>query len=203
MMHNRNRLLVTAVCALFPAIAGAAYLESDYNPDRLQFPPPTTRPPIVRPQPRQNELQRLLSRVQVDAPTSHRGLTVFPLRLTSTIGSVGALTLDEATARGNLVVQEWGKGIVGRLSVHNRGTRPVFILEGESLVGGYQDRVVAESMIIAPGQRVVIPVYCSQRGRWENDRGVGREFKSNNQLAVPTGYDPEAGGRPCRRCDAD
>jgi len=42
----------------------------------------------------------------------------------------------------------------------------VLFLEGEELIGAKQDRVVNTSVLIAPGDRMRMPVTCVEQGRW-------------------------------------
>ena len=56
---------------------------------------------------------------------------------------------------------------VNRLVVINRGDKPLYLMPGEIIVGGSQDRTIGEEMVIAPtGEPVPIDVYCVEHGRW-------------------------------------
>ena len=48
----------------------------------------------------------------------------------------------------------------------NLGVEPVLIPEGSSLVGAKQNRVVVETILVAPGQTVPVDVGCVEQGRW-------------------------------------
>ncbi len=187
-----------ASAALLLAVAGlwlpihAGYLESDFPGGRppVVTPPPRPRPvippPRPRPRPWRNELQRLIDRIEVGAPTRYRGLTVFPLFARGSSAGLNARTLDEALARGWLTLREWGRGDVRRVQAVNHGLQPVFILEGEVLIGGYQDRIAAESVLLRPGQRAVIPVFCAERGRWDARAArPAAALKAGKSLALP------------------
>lgn len=87
-------------------------------------------------------------------------------------GPAAWLTAGEAVEKGSLVIVEQGGGAVGELLARNRGGRPVLILEGETLVGCKQNRVVAHTVMVAPGRTVVIPVGCMEQGRWSSARGA-------------------------------
>ena len=48
----------------------------------------------------------------------------------------------------------------------NEGARPVFILDGEELVGAKQNRIVNLSVMIPAKAETLIPVSCVEQGRW-------------------------------------
>jgi hypothetical protein len=61
---------------------------------------------------------------------------------------------------------------VNRVVVVNKSDRPLYLMPGETIVGGQQDRVLAEETIIPPdGKPVVVGVYCVEHGRW-SDRSM-------------------------------
>jgi hypothetical protein len=65
------------------------------------------------------------------------------------------------------------------LKITNRGKKKIMLNSGEILAGGKQDRVVAETKIIAPGTTEYINVYCIEKGRWDD-----KEKEFNYQGAV-------------------
>ena len=97
------------------------------------------------------------------------GLTVFPL-LSGETGGNGApdyIPLEEALEAGVARVTEVSEsGTVPELHFTNDGERPVLLVDGAALIGAKQNRVLNLS-ILAPGQKtIVIPVSCSESGRW-------------------------------------
>jgi hypothetical protein len=70
------------------------------------------------------------------------------------------------TSSGALVVSECETPTVARLSVSNPGTTPVLVLEGETLQGGQQDRVVVSSHLVGAEAVLELPVACVEAGRW-------------------------------------
>ncbi len=56
---------------------------------------------------------------------------------------------------------------VNQLLVTNRSDAPLYLMPGEIIVGGNQDRAIAEELIVPPHtERMAIPVYCVEHGRW-------------------------------------
>ena len=57
-------------------------------------------------------------------------------------------------------------GSVPTLKVTNKGDAPAFLMAGEQLSGGKQNRVLNASILVAPHSELPIPVSCVERGRW-------------------------------------
>jgi hypothetical protein len=77
------------------------------------------------------------------------------------------VTLDEALEQQILEVTEISEGgSVPTLKVFNKSVRMVFLMAGEELVGGKQDRVLNSSMMVPGKTEVPIPVTCVEVGRW-------------------------------------
>jgi hypothetical protein len=80
-------------------------------------------------------------------------------------------------------------GEVNRLMVLNRSGRPLYLMPGEVIVGGKQDRTIArEGIICSSDKPVPIDVYCVEHGRWS-----GRGESEMAALASSVGFvSPEA-----------
>jgi hypothetical protein len=87
------------------------------------------------------------------------------------------LTLTEALKTQGFKIQEsdghaightveTAGGAVNQLSAYNRSNNSVYLMTGEVVHGGKQDRVIAEDQIIAAKDIKSIPVYCVEHGRW-------------------------------------
>ena len=129
-------------------------------------------------------LARLVQEVSVGSPVSYAGLTVYPIHWPRDPGhAAGADSLSDSLARGCLELRESPRGDVNWLRVSNRCGRFVFLMAGETVYGGKQDRFVAEDGLLAPwGGEVAVPVFCSERGRWDR-RAVG--FEAGAAVASP------------------
>jgi len=92
--------------------------------------------------------------------------------------------MDEAIARDDLVIREKGGGQVPRIEVRNDGRRPVLLMAGEIILGGKQNRIVREDVLL-PGRSgfIDVSVYCGEQDRW---RGVGKTFESAQVLTAPS-----------------
>jgi hypothetical protein len=107
-----------------------------------------------------------LRNVRIGSPTEAGGLQMFGLYWESP-GPGDYQTLDEATEAGLLEVTEVSdSGSVPTLKVSNKGKDPVFLMAGEHLSGGKQNRVLNASILVAAQSELPIPVSCVERGRW-------------------------------------
>lgn len=125
------------------------------------------------------ELASLSSRLSAAAPQVFRNLTVVPL-IDGAAMPTGFPCLDRALDDGVAVVTEVSEqGNVPRLKFLNKGPQPVFLLDGEELVGAKQNRILNLS-ILAPGNaELEIPVSCVEQGRWS---WRSREFKNSERV---------------------
>jgi hypothetical protein len=111
-------------------------------------------------------IQQALSSVDVGSPLVHRNLAAFPL-FGPSVSDPGYLTLDEALARGVIVISELTQaGSVPELKVVNQGDLAVLLVDGEELVGAKQNRVLNLTVLVPAGTTTVIPVSCVEAGRW-------------------------------------
>ncbi len=113
--------------------------------------------------------------IRVGEPTKCGALAVYPLypeRSLFPCGILDYLLSHEAQEAGTSTVREVSKeGKVGELLVENNGRLPVLFLEGEELVGAKQNRVMRTSIVVAAGTQVIVPVCCTERGRWGRSSG--------------------------------
>lgn len=100
-------------------------------------------------------------------------MTVFPL-FPKTAPRHMYITLGEAMAGGKFKIREISEGgSVPELSVVNEGDVAVLLLDGEELHGAKQNRILNVSVLVGPGEEMVIPVSCTEQGRW---RYKSKEF---------------------------
>ncbi len=93
-------------------------------------------------------------------------LTVYPLYSEKQDDS-GILSLEESIESGVLLITEKDSGNVPKLLASSKAKQPVFLMAGEIVSGGKQDRIISRDMIILPGEKdVEVPVFCVEAGRW-------------------------------------
>jgi len=111
-----------------------------------------------------------LSEVSLGDPRIHGSLAVFPL-LSKRDPVRDYLVLEEAIAQKLVTVTERkGSATVPELELENRSDQDVLLLDGEMLVGGRQDRILAISLLAGAKSTLTVPVACCEAGRWRTMR---------------------------------
>ncbi len=103
-----------------------------------------------------------LLEVEVGEPFLARNLLVYPLYRR---GGVRFATLETAQVE----VLETRR--INEVRLRYAGDEPLFLLDGEGLVGAWQNRVVNTAAVLRRGEHL-LPASCVERGRW----GGGEEF---------------------------
>jgi ARG and Rhodanese-Phosphatase-superfamily-associated Protein domain len=120
--------------------------------------------------------------LELRRPIASGHVEVVPIVATGAAAAGPAyLTLDDGLARGQVIVRELRHDDdYSRLVVVDRSDRPLLVLAGELVVRGRQDRVFAESRILAAHSKEVVPVRCVELGR--DDHGAGRHLASGHAM---------------------
>jgi hypothetical protein len=108
------------------------------------------------------------------------GLTVYPLFGTDE-GSLDYLTAPEALGVGLAEVSEQDNPSVPSLKVTNLADVPVLFLEGQTLLGGAQNRTMNVSVLVPAKSETSIPVSCVEAHRWNT--ATGRVYRSAGKVA--------------------
>ncbi len=162
-----------ACFVLVPAFqAVGAYLESDAGPlDRSSETEPPRR--IIRPAPvpePENPVVQLIRRLEVDKPEQYRDIMVFPLVLRGS-ESTGIRTLDEALSRNWITIREKDTAQVSEILIRNDAKYQVFLMSGEIIAGGRQNRIIRDDVLLPPASDFLsVPVYCGEKERWAGPR---------------------------------
>ena len=83
------------------------------------------------------------------------------------------LVLSEALDLNLLeIVEVDDDGSVPNLKVINNGKKPIFLLDGEELVGAKQNRVLNTSILLKELSETIVPVSCTEQGRWSYESEV-------------------------------
>ena len=111
-------------------------------------------------------IENFVNKLELGKPISFKRLTMFPF--TGLAGrSIDYLTLDEAHKDGSASVSEVSEtGSVPDLRFLNNGDKPVFLLDGEELLGAKQNRILNLSILVPGNSEINIPVSCVEQGRW-------------------------------------
>jgi len=119
-----------------------------------------------------NLLTGYLDRANIHPAVKVGRVTFFPISLSSEDVLGRLLTADEALKKKVLVVEELKSAEVARAKFTNASkTHMIFLMAGEVLVGGKQNRTLTTDALLAPGTSTILPLYCVQRGRWTGGKG--------------------------------
>ena len=111
----------------------------------------------------------------VGKPLTKGNLTIFPVygRDQAKIGSE-YLTLEEALKQKVIQVKEMPDAEVSRVSVTNKGSKMIYLMAGDLILGGQQDRIISRDTIVPVGAKnFIVEVFCVEHGRW----GGGQHFE--------------------------
>jgi len=115
-----------------------------------------------------NCIQDCISCIELGTPQTFRagGITVIPILMENN-GGIDYLTLHQALEMDFISIAEVSEtGDVNKLTVTNRGDKPVLILDGEQLVGARQDRVTNTTILVESHSKTIIDVSCTEHNRW-------------------------------------
>lgn len=108
-----------------------------------------------------------LSQIEFTEAQTFNNMTVLPI-LSQITGGPEYITLGEAIERGVLTIKEVNQGgSVPNLAVVNSSSIPILLLDGEEVIGAKQNRVLNTTVLLKEGSETVIPVSCTEHGRWQ------------------------------------
>lgn len=151
----------------------------------------------------------------VGTPLVYRNLTIFPVSSKTAKNQDRFITLDEALKTGTVQIQEKSAASSGsepnapnrgsqsasddpfgsandvnEVVVINNSNKPLYLMPGEIIIGGDQDRTIGQELVIAPDKKpVTINVFCVEHGRW----GARAEDEYDAILAEATTSASQAG----------
>jgi len=130
-----------------------------------------------------NELiANYLSELKFGEPQRFENMEVIPLFVSIDDGPQ-YLTLKEAMDQNLLVVTEVDHGgSVPELKVANKAKTPVLLLDGEELAGAKQNRVLNTTILLKEKSKTIIPVSCTEQGRWSY---MSPEFGESGVIISP------------------
>lgn len=111
----------------------------------------------------------LTERTALLAPIQVESLTLTPIvATTASEPTLDVLVLDEAMASKAVKIREVASENVNSLTIANSSDKPVFLLAGEVIIGGKQDRIIGANTVIPAKSSQEVPVFCVEHGRWDN-----------------------------------
>lgn len=118
----------------------------------------------------------------IAGPFKHKNLTVFLIQGNDELDQKNYLTLQEAMDKKLVTVFETEE--VNNLKVSNKSKKyTIFIMSGDIVKGGKQDRVIQNNYIIPPKtKKMNIVSFCVESNRWEKrDNEDVKKFSSSKK----------------------
>lgn len=109
---------------------------------------------------------------------NYENLTVVPI-LSDTNTPFDVLDLKEGLKMGLVKIEECDNSNIEQVKLKNNSISPLILLDGEEIAGSLQNRIISQTMIIAPKSEIKIPVNCSEKGR----NTYKSEFHYSNYMA--------------------
>ena len=118
-------------------------------------------------------------------PIHYQNLSIVPVSTKSKGPFKKYTVLEEGLRDKTLQVRELngssGEARVSAVEVRNRGNNPVYLLGGEMILGGKQDRIIQQDTVVGRnGKWTKVSVFCVEQGRW---RGQNMQFSAGNAVA--------------------
>ena len=111
-------------------------------------------------------LKDYLLNIETVSPQEFKNMSVIGLK-TPPQNDLEFLSLEDALKEDLITITEVDKsGTVPDLKAINRSDIPVLLLDGEELVGAKQNRVLNTSILLKENSEFVVPVSCTEEGRW-------------------------------------
>ena len=132
-------------------------------------------------------LVKFLDSLEVAEPVSYKNLLVFPI-FKRKIKKVEKLkTLPEAIKEGIVEIKE--TGTVSQLKIINKSTdTKILIIEGTTVKGGAQNRVINTTIILDEKATTQVPVSCVEQNRWHGfDKPFAKDVNDIDYV-VPSVY---------------
>ena len=123
--------------------------------------------------------------IEMGAPIQFHNISIVPVMTTRTGNFQKYTLLEQGVAAKTLDVRELagnsGEAQVNQVEIRNRGQDPVYLLGGEMILGGKQDRIIArDTVVAATGTWTRVSVFCVEEGRWS---GQNMKFQSGQAMA--------------------
>jgi len=122
--------------------------------------------------------------MDVGEPVISHNIAVVPLFTKKAAPYDEYIVLEEAQTSKAVRIAESKGGQVDKLVVKNQDTdrRPLYLLGGEIVLGGKQDRMVVNDTVVDAATTKELEVRCVEQGRWE---GADLSFHSSEAVAHP------------------
>ena len=111
-------------------------------------------------------LNNWLNELRFGEQQQYKHITVMPIT-TDNSNKLKYKTLNQALESDYISVSELeGGATVPEIQIINKSDEYILIFDGEQLIGAKQNRIINKTILIEPHSKNVIPVSCTEEGRW-------------------------------------
>jgi hypothetical protein len=127
-----------------------------------------------------NSVVRIDAHRTLGAPRKSGNLTLIPVYDTKAPSTNTYITLDEGLKQKVVKVKESSNGgEVNTLYITNGSGKPLYLMAGEVVLGGQQDRALGKDTIIPPDKKdQSVTVFCVEHGRWTGHKEFAESAKT-------------------------
>lgn len=112
-------------------------------------------------------ISNLIKALEVGRPAAYKNLTIVPVYTRRIVDKTAYATFEDAVKNKWIEISEVEGGRVPQVKISNLSEHKIFLMGGEILTGCKQDRILAQSLLLAPGTKnLLVPVFCVEQGRW-------------------------------------
>ena len=128
--------------------------------------------------------KEFINDLEFDKEQVHNNLMFIPIT-SSKKHDFGFLSLNKAFEDGLVEIKELDDdGSVPEVKVYNKSEQFLIIFDGEHLIGAKQNRIVNKTIIINPFSEIVVPVSCTEAGRWHHNSEGFSKSKYNAPMKM-------------------
>jgi len=111
-----------------------------------------------------------IASIKVGDRLTYGGMCVYPIFQLHE-NKIQYLSLKQALNQHLILITEISEGgSVPELRVRNNADIPVMLLDGEEISGAKQNRILNTTILLREHSETIIPVSCTERGRWSYDK---------------------------------
>jgi len=129
-------------------------------------------------------LNNWLNELRFGEQQQYKHITVIPIT-TADSNKLIYKTLNQALESDYISVSELeGGATVPEIQIINKSDEYILIFDGEQLIGAKQNRIINKTILIEPHSKNVIPVSCTEEGRWyENSNNFTKsKFNATSEI---------------------
>lgn len=115
--------------------------------------------------------------IEISKPQTYKNMTILPLISPKEYDDI--ITLKKGLKLELVEVKECEQSQVNTLIVKNNSTSILALIDGEQVIGGDQNRIVNETILVDSKSEIKIPVSCTEKGRW----AYKKEFENSDYIA--------------------